>query len=482
MAIEYCVCTVRKSLRKLLQGPAACLSAVTEFGRFLADAKGSTTVIMGLTAIPVVLAAGLAIDTTRISREQTKFSVAVDSAALAVAASTKSNLGGFSASAKAARMAELKIFAKKYVMSNYTPEFAGDSEIELDMEITDTTVTINAQHAFPTTIMAISGVTEINLKVFSEVTKSGSNVEVALILDNTNSMSGSRIVSLRTAAKSFVNTVVKDSQTPYYSKVALIPYTMGVNVGNSYAVAARGNITGGTSTTPGSTNYTFKNPSNNNKTFAISTCVSERTGLQAYTDAAVSTYKVGRNYPAPGNPCSAGVILPLSSNKTTLNSAIDAMVAGGSTAGHVGVAWGWYALSPTFGLWTGQSVPAAYGTEKLTKVAILMTDGEYNSPYCNGVIAANATNGSGSSSDHINCNATNGSSYTQAQTLCNAMKAKGIVIYTVAFDLVNTTAAQNLMTNCATDADHRYDAANETELQAVFQTIANDLLALRLSK
>ncbi len=191
---------------------------------------------------------------------------------------------------------------------------------------------------------------------------------------------------------------------------------------------------------------------------------------------------MGRNYPSPSNPCTTGTILPLTSDKSALNAAIDAMAAAGSTAGQVGVAWGWYTLSPTFGLWSGASVPAAYGAPHVKKFAILMTDGEYNSPYCNGVIAKDATSGSGSSSDHINCNATNGDAYTQAQNLCTAMKQKGIIVYTIAFQLINTTAAQNLMTNCATDASHRYDAANETQLQTVFQTIATNLLALRLSK
>jgi hypothetical protein len=217
-------------------------------------------------------------------------------------------------------------------------------------------------------------------------------------------------------------------------------------------------------------------------TFAISNCVSERTGAEAYTDNAVATYKVGRNYASPNNPCNTSAILPLSSNKAALNTAIDNMVASGSTSGQVGVAWGWYMLSPTFGLWSGSSVPAAYGTDHLKKVAILMTDGEYNSPYCNGVISKDATTGSGNPLDHINCNATNGNSYAQSEALCAAMKAKGITVYTVAFQLINTTSAQNLMTNCASGNGNRYDAANETELKAVFKTLANTLLALRLSR
>lgn len=458
------------------QSKAICL-----LRKYVKAEAGNLTIILGLSAVPFTLAAGMAIDQVRAAREQTQFSAAVDSATLAVAATTRSNLNGLNASAKTVRIDELKTFAKQQIARNYNPQFASDTEMDVTLTITSETVKITAKHDFPTTLMSVAGISKINLEAASEVTKAGNDLEVALILDNTNSMSGSRIASLRTAAKNFINTVVKDTQTPYYSKVAIVPYTMGVNVG-SYATAARGPITSGTSTTPGFTNFTFKNPSNNNKTFAITTCVSERTGAKAYTDDSVAAYPVGRNYAAPGNPCTTGAIMPLSSDKAALTAAVNGMSAGGSTAGHVGVAWGWYTLSPNVGLWSGSSVPAAYNKERLRKVAILMTDGEYNSPYCNGVIAKDATNGSGNTSDRINCNSPNGSSYAQSQALCNAMKAKGIEVYTVAFDLINTTAAQNLMTNCATSTAHRYNAADEAQLQAAFGSIASNLVALRLSK
>ena len=87
-------------------------------------------------------------------------------------------------------------------------------------------------------------------------------------------------------------------------------------------------------------------------------------GAQAYTDAAVATYPVGRQYGANINPCSVTAYLPLSTNSTTLKSTINSMVAANYTAGQVGIAWGWYTLSPNFGLFTGESVPAGY--DKLT--------------------------------------------------------------------------------------------------------------------
>src|SRR5262249_49808535 len=149
------------------------------------------------------------------------------------------------------------------------------------------------------------------------------------------------------------------------------------------------------------------------------TCVSERTGPQAFTDAAPSAIAlVGANYPAPSNPCPPNTILPLTNNKTLLKGQIDLLQAAGSTAGHLGVAWGWYLLSPNWGyLWPAESQPAPYsgladldarGLPLLRKIVILMTDGEFNTAYCNGVISQNSGSGSGSASDHIKCDATDG--------------------------------------------------------------------------
>ena len=107
--------------------------------------------------------------------------------------------------------------------------------------------------------------------------------------------------------------MVWDNQTDdYYSKVAIVPYAAGVNVG-AYAPSVRGSILSGTCFLFLCDIFQFLNaatglPSQHN----ISTCVSERTGPQAFTDAApsllaYSTYRSKlsaasvANYPFPPN-------------------------------------------------------------------------------------------------------------------------------------------------------------------------------------
>jgi len=449
---------------------------------FFADSRGTVAIMLGLSALPLFLAAGVAIDTARVTREQAAFAAAVDSAALAIAASDRGDLTGLTESQKQARLEELEAYAATYIGENYTPQFNDDTVIDTDLEITDTEVLLGATHDYPMTIMKLAGIQELSLNAFSEVTKSGNSIEVALVLDNTGSMAGTKITDLKAAANKFIDTVVSDDQIPFYSKVAIVPYSMGVNV-DTYATAARGSINSGTSTTPGSAKFRFTNREGNQRTYDISTCVSERTGSNAYTDAAVGTSPVGRVYPPPDKPCLSSKLQPLTSDKPALHASINAMEGVGSTAGQVGIAWGWYTLSPNIGLWSGSSAPAAYNAERLKKIMILMTDGEYNTNYCKGVRSNTSIIGAGgAASTHINCPAPNGNFYTQAETMCAALKAQGIIVYTVEFELLNTTAAQNLVKNCASGGSFQYPASDSSKLEAAFEGIAKSLLALRLSK
>ena len=100
--------------------------------------------------------------------------------------------------------------------------------------------------------------------------------------------------------------------------------------------------------------------------------------------------KVGWVYPpaSGNNACVTPTIMPLSSDKTALHTTIGTLTANGSTAGHIGIAWGWYMISPNWGgLFPSGSQPAAYGAPHTIKAVILMTDGDFNTDYCKGVIS-----------------------------------------------------------------------------------------------
>lgn len=203
-----------------------------------------------------------------------------------------------------------------------------------------------------------------------------------------------------------------------------------------------------------------------------SNCMVERYGTDAATDAAPGTSPLGIYYTNNGSCTSTNYVTPLTANKTRLHASIDALSTGGSTAGQIGMAWAWYMLSPNFAsVWDKETAnaPMAYDTPELAKVAILMTDGEFNFATCEG----RSTSSAGCSAD---------SPFTQAQTICTAMKQEAIIIYTVGLELGTSTDTINFLTNCATSPQHAFLAADTTELEAAFQSIATSISKLRLSK
>lgn len=597
-------------------------------GRFGADERGVFGVIFAVMAIVIVAFSGAVVDYVSVQQAKTRAQVALDAAALALQPKI------YSQTEEQVRTAADQLLIERLADPTIAASVTSAAFDKVNGRL-DLRASVTTQTAF----VRLVGVSSLTASLLSEATKGALNIEVALALDTTGSMKGQKILDLQTATNSLIDIVVKDVQTPTYSKLALIPYSMGVNVG-TYADAVRGpiiapkaitnvqwlgtktaTISGATKANPivvtanshgfanndwiyitgsnGMTNlnetpfqvtnvstnsfslknlngnnvnssqfktfsgtatarrclnsrctatvtanghgfsngdrvqitsvggvgnfndsnyaissvsantfiadgsaptgtytsggnaycmksgceyYYFTNASGGNNTNKVSTCVSERT-TNAYTDDAPSTTYLGRNYPDSGNPCIAQTIVPLSTDKVKLHATANGLKAEGSTGGHIGLAWGWYMISPKFAyLWPSASQPAENDAPNTLKAIILMTDGAFNSPYCDGVIAKNAGTGSGGDSTHINCNAPNGDSWTQGQAQCSAMKAQGISVYTVGFDIASDVNAQNLMRQCATDPSYFYLASNGAQLNAAFTNIAERISALRVSR
>ncbi len=175
----------------------------------------------------------------------------------------------------------------------------------------------------------------------------------------------------------------------------------------------------------------------------------------------------------------ANVMMPLTSDKTALTARIAGLEAYGATGGSLGTAMAWYTLSPHWsGVFTGASAPGSYadladdpitGVPKLQKVAVLMTDGVYNT-YRGWKDADQQTVSDWS------------------LEVCTNMKAAGVEIYTVGFALEELTPAERLIAedtlrDCSTDAmTHYYDADTVAELTQAFQTIGSKLSALRITR
>ncbi len=214
---------------------AFAVSTRRKLKAFRYDKLGSVTQITAVAALPMFLAAGAAIDTIRINREQVAFDAAVDAAALAVAADDRASLAGLSESAQASRIVELEAFARQYMAENYTPQFGSDTEMDVDIDITGQTIDLRASHDFPTTIMSLTGIEEINLNSHSQIMKAMRPIELVMVMDTTGSMlTDDKITGAKDAAKALLDTIYADdlasAPESEFIRVGLVPFAAGVRL------------------------------------------------------------------------------------------------------------------------------------------------------------------------------------------------------------------------------------------------------------
>ncbi len=475
---------------------------------FSGDEKGSIAIVFAMMTFIIMTLVGGAIDFGRAVTTREQLQSAVDASVLAAARVWQTENSLAMAEAKAVvSFNAIKPHGIESSMTSFAPDTARNA------------IVMEAQANVPAPFLslAIEGGFTINARAEALLAVGGNsetNLEISMMLDVTGSMSGSKIADLKLAAKDLIDIVVWNDQSEYTSKVAIVPFANAVHLGSTSLVnSVRGNLKSTYCTSESSpctavgsgntrwawgapaTWFRFTNTSNNNETWrASSYCVTERTGNDRYTDNAPDTAarKVGPLYASSSSNeasrCTlintsdyeVNAVLPLTSDKTELKQRIDKLKLSGATAGQLGTAWAWYMLSPKWAyLWPAASRPVAYNTENTQKIAILMTDGEYNSAHCNGVLSKDSAN----NATRINCNASNGVSNTQAQQMCAAMKNNtGITVYTVGFALGNSQTVINTLRNCASDTSKFYEAEDGDQLRQAFRDIALQIAKLRLSQ
>jgi len=188
----------------------------------------------------------------------------------------------------------------------------------------------------------------------------------------------------------------------------------------------------------------------------------------------------------PNRGCGVSKMRRLTTDFQALRTDIDALNADGNTNIPMGMSWGWNTLSPLGPFADG----VAYGTPKYKKIIVLMTDGE------NTISQRDTPNdGTYAGTGYIwqgRVIKSNGQPLTQGASddtrtaaldyrlglLCSNMKAKDIEIYTIRV----VDGSSTLLENCASDRDHYYNVTDSTTLTTVFQNIAGQIAALRLSK
>lgn len=410
--------TIRKTLSNLVKS-------------FARDQKGTIAVMYALSAVPLLLASGAAIDFVRYNAARTHLQASLDAGALAAAATSISGTTD----------ADRKKAAEDVFEANMSSGAAAGLPLEINFEVNNGKVTSSASVEVPTSFMSLVGIDKLTAIGDAEVgLASDKKAEVVLVLDYSGSMSeisggAVKYEAMRNAAKNLVNDLSASDADKV--KFGLVPFSHHV-----YTTLPKAYVRG----TTGSGSWTG--------------CTQDRQ-YPYNISTSTPTSVVGSKWNQPMAPEHAawgcqGYIdnnlrtVSLTNNFASVSGQLDIMKPYAWTHIALGVEFGYHMLSPEAPFTEG----VAFNDSGTKKFMVVLTDGMQTEPAFGPGGSRNVSNGE-----------------KNLQSLCTSAKANGITMITLAFDL-DDSGTRKALEKCSSDPAKNFFVANDsTDLAAAFDAI-----------
>jgi Flp pilus assembly protein TadG len=405
--------------------------------RLRRDRRGAVAPIFALAIIPILGFIGTAVDYSRANASRTAMQAALDATALTL-------------SKEASALTE----AQRYQKANqyFTANFSNTEAKNMTVTPVFTTVqsgsfslTVTASATVDLHFMSVFGVSSLPISSSAEVKWGIKKLELAMVLDNTGSMAqAGKMTALKTASHNLLTTLKNAAKKLGDVKVAIIPFDVTVKPGTGYK-----------------NDFWIDFAQNGISKNSWEGCVQDRdkSPNSINNNTKDTTPVLGDDHTYfPAVQCGSLVtLMPLTdvfdpTGFTNLNDKIDAMTPAGNTNTTIGLVWGWHALTSNLPLTQG-ATPAP----DLDKVIIMLTDG---------------------TNTEDRWSTTQSAIDARMQMACDNVKAANIRVYTVR--VIDGNAS--LLQGCATSANMYYDVQQASQLNSVFNSIAQNLASLRISK
>ncbi len=371
-------------------------------------------------------------------RMRTALQAAVDGAALAAAnADTRSNK-------------QREALAKTYFRRNF--DGADDPGSRFSVKVTPAKVTARASAEVSTPFMSLGGLTSATIVTEGEVLREGeTNVEIAMVLDYSGSMrDNNKYVRMGLAATDMVESLQSSIGTGKL-KIGLVPFSamVATSMPKQYVTQASAGATWTGCTQDRQYPY---------NTGVDTPKVGDDTTKWGYFD---NTRENSGAYSCSAYLANNLSILPLTDDLDAVKAKLAVMKPLGNTNIPLGTEFGWNLLDKQQPF--NEAMPYANKTYK--KYLLLLTDG----------VQTSSQWGPGGSRSVANGN-------SNLVTLCNGMKAAGITVFTIAYD-VRDPAVTTLLKNCAGKNYYQPDAS-ASGIADVFATITQEInrQTVRLSR
>jgi len=474
--------------------------------KFLKDESGQFAIMFAIASTALLTMVGVAVDISSIQSTKQNYQDLSDAAVLAAAVSGKEDPD------------ELQLIASETVLG-----ISGDPSIKVDLSVTlENSIQVVVSKPQKLWLMSSLG-GDVDISAAAEAPpKSDVKMNVALVLDVTASMDGDKLEDLQEAAKNLVEAFEADEEPVLKSESgddAGFKFNLDFKLGldddlEVHAVSAKYDpndvkfsvvpfaryvrIPMELETEP----WLFVEAPNDScwdrfdleASQAAGTCTETGTESSPWVCSSPVYEEVcetmqwwgcvaSRSHPwnkrpqtgplsipgfAGGGSCMSEM-LPLTGDKDEVKNTIDNLFTGDETYIPSGLIWGWRTLTPEAPLEEANTID--YAERKSTM--IVMTDGENSRSY--GGEKDNGFEGV----FHWESDLSESNDLTAE--ICEDIKADGIEIYTIAFEVTDADT-QTMLQTCASDASKYFDAADSEQLFAAFDTIGNELADVRLIK
>ncbi|MBR2657539.1 MAG: hypothetical protein IKD58_13820 [Loktanella sp.] len=328
----------------------------------LRDERGSITVFAMFIFIIILMVGGMAVDIMRYETERVKLQNTADRAVLAAGSLRQPN-------------------DPEEVVREYFRREGLEANL-VDVKITEglnfRTVNVQTSSVMPTMFMKLLGINELRMTPVSASEERYSKVEVALVLDLSNSMNDfNRIDNLRDAGVDFVDTLFENAE-PDQVSLSIIPYTGQVNLGPvfsqyfniSYRLAQSQCIN-------------FPNETFNTTALNVGSLLAGTGHFDPWHGTAIP-----QMFFCPSHPNGRGEMVIMSGNPDSLRNRVSNLIADGNTSIDIGVKWAAALLDPTMRPIIDTMIndghvsedfwgrPLDYDDPDVLKVLVIMTDGQ----------------------------------------------------------------------------------------------------------
>jgi Flp pilus assembly protein TadG len=421
--------------------------------RIINNCGGNVAPLFAIAIIPILGAVSAAVDYSRANLARSNMQAALDSTALML-----------SKEAQNLTPAEIETKAKGYFNAIFTNAQAENVGIVASLQSPQPgtyVLNIKGSADIATRFTKVIGQSQISISATTEAVWGIKKLNLALALDNTGSMASSgKIDALKVAAHNLLNTLQSAAKSPGDIKISIVPFATDINVGTDNVNAdwidwSEWQAANGTCS---NSSYKKKSTCTSNghvwtpaDKSAWNGCVYDRDQNNDVANTATVSGTPATMFRAHQATSCGTSLMPLSEDWAALHAKVDAMAPAGNTNVTIGLALGWQTLTPA----APYNAPAK--APELDKVIVVLTDGDNTQ---------NRWTTSGSAID------------ARTQKVCDNAKADNIKLYTVR--VINGDAA--LLQGCASKKSMYYDVQQADQLNAAFDSIAQNLANLRLSK